>query len=78
MQQILDLEPLDKILLMFDRPTELRLYDRFPEDWSKRGEMTRIILGILRQATEPLTSQDIAVQLIAERALDQTDASFNG
>ena len=40
--------------------------------------MARIILGILRQATEPLTSQDIAVQLVAERALDQTDASFNG
>ena len=73
---ILDLEPLDKILLMFDRPTELRLYDLKPSGLRRTGP--RIILGILRQATEPLTSQDIAVQLIAERALDQTDASFNG
>lgn len=46
---------------------------RRPEDWSKRGEMTRLILGILRQAAEPMTSRDIAVQLVIERALDQND-----
>jgi hypothetical protein len=46
---------------------------RPPEDWSKRGEMTRLILGILRQASEPLTSRDVALQLIAERALDPND-----
>jgi hypothetical protein len=38
--------------------------------------MTRIILGVLRQSTEPMTSSDIAVQLISERALDQTDATL--
>lgn len=79
-QMILDLESLDKTLLMFDPDYRIEMIRprafRPPDDWSKRGEMTRIILGILRQATEPMTSSDIAVQLIAERALDQTDAKL--
>lgn len=79
-QMILDLESLDKTLLMFDPDYKIECIKpkafRPPADWSKRGEMTRIILGILRQATEPMTSSDIAVQLIAERALDQTDAKL--
>ncbi len=79
-QLILDLESLDKTLLMFDPDYKIECIKpkafRPPEDWSKRGEMTRIILGILRKATEPMTSSDIAVSLIAERALDQTDAKL--
>jgi hypothetical protein len=35
--------------------------------------MARIILGILRQAAEPMTARDIAVQFITERTLDQSD-----
>ena len=35
--------------------------------------MTRICLSILRQAAEPLTSRDIALQLLVERALDRND-----
>ena len=35
--------------------------------------MTRIILSILRQAAEPLTTRDIALQLLVERALDKSD-----
>ena len=35
--------------------------------------MTRIILSILRQAAEPLTTWDIALQLLVERALDKSD-----
>ena len=62
LQQILDLESRGKILLMFDPTYRIETIRpkafRPPEDWSKRGEMTRIILGILRQATEPLTSPD--------------------
>jgi len=34
---------------------------------------TRIVLSILRQATEPLTSRDIALELLVERALDKND-----
>jgi hypothetical protein len=54
-QMILDLESLDKTLLMFDPDYRIETIKpkafRPPEDWSKRGEMTRIILGILRQAS---------------------------
>ena len=46
---------------------------RPPKDWARRGEMTRIVLSILRQAVEPLTTRDIALQLLVERALDQHD-----
>ncbi|WBT39070.1 hypothetical protein [Hyphomicrobium sp. DMF-1] len=74
---IASLEKLDATLLLFDPTYEIASIRpkafRPPDDWSKRGEMTRIILGILRKATEPLTSSDIAAQLIAERALEPTD-----
>lgn len=75
--KILALEQLDATLLLFDPSYEIASIKpkafRPPADWSKRGEMTRLILGILRKATEPLTSSDIAAQLIMERALERTD-----
>ncbi len=76
-QMVLDLERLDATLLMFDPDYRIEAIKpkafRPPDDWSKRGEMTRIILGIMRQASEPLTARDVALQLIAERALDPDD-----
>lgn len=60
---IRDLEHLDRTLLLFDPSYEIASIRpkafRPPADWSRRGEMTRLILGILRKATEPLTSRDI-------------------
>lgn len=35
--------------------------------------MSRLVLSILRQATEPLTSRDIALQMLIERAMDKSD-----
>jgi hypothetical protein len=35
--------------------------------------MTRMVLDILRQAAEPMTTRDIAFQLMVERALDNND-----
>ena len=74
---IRDLEHLDRTLLLFDPSYEVASIRpkafRPPADWSKRGEMTRVILGILRRAAEPLTSRDIAVQLLEERALNVAD-----
>ncbi|MFN3945347.1 MAG: hypothetical protein ACK4K7_10495 [Allosphingosinicella sp.] len=46
---------------------------RPPDDWSKRGQMSRLVLSILRQAKEPLTSREIAAQMLLERALDTSD-----
>ena len=72
-----DLQHLDATILQFDPNYEIKSIVpkawRPPEHWSKRGEMSRVILGILRQATEPLTTRDIALQLLTERALDKND-----
>lgn len=46
---------------------------RPPADWSKRGQMSRLVLSILRQAKEPLTSREIAAQMLLERAMDAED-----
>ena len=76
-KMIHDLETVDATLLMFDPDYKVESIKpkafRPPKDWSNRGQMTRICLSILRQASEPLTSRDIAVQLLIERALDRDD-----
>jgi hypothetical protein len=76
-RMVLDLENLDATILQFVpgyrvesiRPKAFRP----PKDWANRGEMTRICLSVLRQASEPLTSRDIAYQLLTERALNRDD-----
>lgn len=76
-QMIIDLEALDSTIQQFDpnfhveaiRPKAFRP----PKDWAQRGEMTRLCLSTLRQAAEPLTTRDIALQLLVERALDKND-----
>lgn len=75
-----DLEALDEVILQFAPGFELATIKakafRPPADWSKRGEMGRIIMGILRQAAEPLSTRDITVQLFTQRALNQGDAAL--
>ena len=75
-----DLQQLDAVILQFDPSYEIKSISpkawRPPEHWSKRGEMSRVILGILRQATEPLTTRDIALGLLTERALDKNDKAL--
>jgi hypothetical protein len=44
---------------------------RPPGDWAHRGEMTRTVLSILRQAHEPMTTRDIALEMLVTRALWQ-------
>ena len=60
-RMIQELEHLDKTLLMFDPDYQVVAIKpkafRPLEDWSKRGEMTRRILYILRKASEPMTTQ---------------------
>lgn len=43
------------------------------KDWRNRSQMSRIILSVLGQAAESLTTHDIAVQLLIEHALDSQD-----
>jgi len=46
---------------------------RPPSDWANRGQMSRIVLSILRTAAEPMTTREIGLQMLAERALDAQD-----
>jgi hypothetical protein len=76
-RMIQELEHLDKTLLMFDPNYQVEAIKpkafRPPEDWSKRGEMTRRILDILRKAAAPMTTRDIGLQMLADRAMDTSD-----
>jgi hypothetical protein len=76
-KMVLDLENLDATILQFDSSYQVEAIKpkafRPPKDWANRGEMSRIVLSILRQAAEPLTSRDIALQMLVERALDKHD-----
>jgi len=45
-----------------------------PKSWSKRGEMSRAVLSILRVAKGPLTAREIASMVVAQRGLDHDQA----
>jgi hypothetical protein len=76
-KMVLDLESLDATIVQFDPYFQVETIKpkafRPPKDWANRGQMSRLCLSILRQAAEPLTTRDIAVQLLIERALDKSD-----
>lgn len=76
-QMIIQLEHIDAAIGQFDPNYQVEAITprafRPPKDWANRGEMTRLCLSILRQATEPLSTRDIALQLLIERALDRND-----
>jgi hypothetical protein len=65
------LENLDATIVQFDPNFKVETIKpmgfRPPSDWSN------LILSALRQASEPLTTRDIALQLLVERALDKSD-----
>jgi hypothetical protein len=77
-KMVQDLETLDATIMQF-APPDFRVETikpkafRPPADWARRGEMSRVVLTILRQATEPMTSRDIALEMLITRALDQND-----
>lgn len=76
-KMVLDLENIDATIVQFDPDFRVETIQpkafRPPKDWSNRGQMSRIILSILRQAVAPLTTRDIALELLIERALDKSD-----
>ena len=79
-RMIQELEHLDKTLLMFDPEHRIEQIKpkafRPPDNWSQRGQMTRVILGILRKAAEPMTTRDVAMQMLIERGLDSDDVKL--
>lgn len=76
-KMVADLETTDAALAIFDPDFKAETIKprafRPPSDWSNRGEMSRMCLSILRQAKEPLTTRDIALEMLVTRALDPED-----
>lgn len=76
-----DLEHLDATLRLFapDFVAESVLPKVFvpPKSWSKRGEMSRAVLSILRVAKGPQSTREIAAQVIAQRGLEATSEILN-
>lgn len=74
------LESLDATILQFDQTFHVEAIRpksfRPPADWANRGQMSRVVLSILRQAAEPLTTWDIALELLISRAMDKRDQKF--
>lgn len=76
-----DLEHLDGTLRLFapDFVAESVLPKVFtpPKSWSKRGEMSRAVLSILRVAKGPLSTREIAAQIVAQRGLESDPGILN-
>lgn len=72
-----DLENLDATIRQFAPDFQVEAIRpkafRPPADWANRGQMSRVVLSILRQAAEPMTTRDIALEMLVTRALDQSD-----
>lgn len=72
-----DLENLDATILQFDPKHSVEAIKpkafRPPSDWANRGEMSRFVLSLLRQAAEPMTTRDLALEMLVSRALDKGD-----
>jgi hypothetical protein len=73
---IVDLDHADNTIRLFDPDCDVTLAQpkQFPpRHGAFRGEMQRFVLGALRAATEPLTSLEIAIELVKGRGLDPND-----
>lgn len=72
-----DLEALEHSIRLFDPDAQLGRAKPIPSEHAAfKGEMRRDVLAALRAADGPLTSLDIARQVIAVRGLDASDAKL--
>ncbi len=71
-----DLGHLDAVIRQFDPDYDLAsIQPKRPRgpDVARRGEMTRFVLGVLRDAAEPVPTSDLAARLMTERGMDGQD-----
>jgi len=71
-----DVGHLDAVIRQFDPDYDLgsiRPKRSRGADVAGRGQMSRFILGVLREATEPVTTQEVARRLMTERGQDMED-----
>ena len=80
-QMARDLETLDGALRIvapdLDIPAIAPKMVKPPEDWSRRGEMSRVVLGMLRLSAKPLTAREMAAEMIVQRGLAATPKLVN-
>jgi hypothetical protein len=73
-----DLGHLDAVIRLFDPDYDLAaIRPKRPRDTdaARPGEMSRFVLGVLREATEPMPTPEIAARFMTERGEDQTQRS---
>ena len=73
-----DLGHLDAVIRQFDPDYNLgAIRAKRPRgpDVTRPGEMSRFVLGVLREATKPLPTPAIAARLMADRGMDQDSRS---
>ncbi|MEE2741020.1 MAG: hypothetical protein VYA35_06560 [Pseudomonadota bacterium] len=80
-QMARDLETLDAAIKLVAPDMEIEAiapkFVKPPEDWSRRGEMSRQVLSILRTSPKPLTAREIASRMIVDRGLAATTKLLN-
>jgi hypothetical protein len=71
------LESLDRTIVRIDPTFHVETIrpnaSRPPADRPDREQMRWIVLSIPRQASEPITTKDIALELLFSRAMDRED-----
>lgn len=73
---VFDLEAVEHTIRLLDPEAQLGRAKPLPsKDAAFRGEMRRDVLAALRAASGPLTSLDIAQQVVAARKLDTKDTT---
>ncbi|MBA38443.1 MAG: hypothetical protein CMN61_08360 [Sphingobium sp.] len=80
-QMARDMETLDAAIKLVAPDMEIEAiapkFVKPPEDWSRRGEMSRQVLSILRTSPKPLTAREIASRMIVDRGLAATPKLLN-
>lgn len=75
-QLVIDLDNVDHTIHLFDPSIELEEISKRPvppRHQAFKGEVTRIVLTTLKNAKRPLTSQELAQRVMAERGLDTSN-----
>ncbi len=71
-----DLGHLDAVIRQFDPDCKLAsIRPKRPRgpDVARPGEMSRFVLGVLRDAAEPIPTPDVVVRFMAQRGMDGQD-----
>ena len=76
-----DLETMDAAIRLvapeLDIPAIAPKMVRAPEDWSKRGEMSRMVFEVLRGTKDLMTSREIAAEIVVRRGMVATPQLMN-